>query len=276
MEVFAESFSKLGDELGITVTQAAVSNLLPAAIILVVSMIVVKIITTLVAKGIEKANVEKSLHTFIKSTVKFVLYFLVLIIVLGMLGIPITSLIATLSVAGLAVSLAIQSTLTNITGGVSILATKPFKVGDFIEVGDTSGTVKEIGLVYTKIVTMDKKLVFIPNGKISDTVVTNYNAERQRKLVLKFTASYDDDIKQVKKALKEAVDSDERILEDPAPLINVSNYLESSIEYIVAVWVKSSDYWDVNWYLLEEVKHSFDRNNVTMTYNHINVHMVNE
>jgi small conductance mechanosensitive channel len=123
---------------------------------------------------------------------------------------------------------------------------------------------------------MDKKLVFIPNGKISDTVVTNYNAERQRKLVLKFTASYDDDIKKVKKALKEAVDSDERILEDPAPLINVSNYLESSIEYIVAVWVKSSDYWDVNWYLLEEVKHSFDRNNVTMTYNHINVHMVNE
>ena len=276
MEVFAESFSKLGDELGITATQVAVSNLLPAVIMLVVSLIVVKIITTLVAKGIEKGRVEKSLHTFIKATVKTVLYFLVLIIVLGMLGIPITSLIATLSVAGLAVSLAIQSTLTNITGGVSILATKPFKVGDFIEVGDTSGTVKEIGLVYTKIVTMDKKLVFIPNGKISDTVVTNYNAERQRRLVLKITASYDDDIKKVKKALKEAVDSDERILEDPAPLINVSNYLESSIEYIVAVWVKSSDYWDVNWYLLEEVKHSFDRNDVTMTYNHINVHMVNE
>lgn len=276
MEVFAESFSKLGDELGITATQAAVSNLLPAAIILIVSLIVIKVITTLVAKGVEKANVEKSLHTFIKSTVKFVLYFLVLIIVLGMLGIPITSLIATLSVAGLAVSLAIQSTLTNITGGVSILATKPFKVGDFIEVGDTSGTVKEIGLVYTKIVTMDKKLVFIPNGKISDTVVTNYNAERQRKLVLKFTASYDDDIDKVKKALKEAVDSDKRVLENPAPLVNVSAYLDSSIEYIVAVWVKSSDYWDVNWYLLEEVKHSFDRNNVTMTYNHINVHMVNE
>lgn len=276
MEQVVGVFKEIGAAIGITETSTIASNFVPALIILLLSMIVIKIIVGISSRAIEKMNVEKSLHTFIKSTIKCVLYFVVLIIVLGMLGIPITSLIAVLSVAGLAFSLAIQGSLTNLAGGVSILCTKPFKVGDFVEAAGVSGTVQDIGLFYTKLTTADKKGVFIPNGKISDDIVTNYNAETERKLTLKFTASYDDDIEKVKKALKEAVDSSDKILKDPAYLINVSAYLDSSIEYVVAIWVKSCDYWDVNWYLLEEVKRSFDRNNVTMSYNHLNVHMIKD
>lgn len=275
MDMILEAFNELGTSLGIKTTQVAISNFIPALIVLIVSLIVIKIIMKGVSRAIEKTKVEKSLHTFIKSTIKFILYFLVLIIILGMLGIPVTTLIAALSVAGLAVSLAVQNSLANLAGGVSILATKPFKVGDYIEACGIGGTVKEIGLFYTSLNTSDKKLVFVPNGKISDDTVINYNGEKERKLDLRFNASYSNDIEKVKKALKEAVDSDKRILKKPEPLINVSAYRDSSIEYIVAVWVESSEYWNVNWYLLEEVKRSFDRNGVTMSYNHINVHMNN-
>lgn len=276
MEAVVGAFKELGNSLGITATQVAVGNLIPALIVLVIALIVIKIVMKIVKKGLEKSSVEKSLHTFIKSTVQFVMYFVVLIIILGMLGIPITSFIAVLSVAGLAVSLAVQNSLANLAGGVSILATKPFKIGDFVESCGVSGTIKDIGLFYTTLDTSDKKLVYIPNGKISADTVINYNGESERKLVLKFTASYDDDIEKVKKALRQAVESDKRVLKTPAPLINVSAYLDSSIEYIVAVWVKCPDYWDVNWYLLEEVKRSFDKNGVTMSYNHVNVHMIND
>lgn len=276
MEVVVSSFNELGTSLGINVTKATVSNFIPALIVLAIGYIAVKIIMKIVSNTMERTNLEKSLHVYVKSAIKFVLYFIVLIIILGMLGIPITSLIAALSVAGLAISLAIQNSLTNLTGGISLLATKPFKVGDFIEASGISGTVKQIGLFYTSLDTADKKLVFVPNGKISADVVVNYNGEKERKLVLKFTASYEDDIEKVKKALREAVESDKRIFTTPAPLINVSAYLDSSIEYIVAVWMKNEDYWDVNWYLLEEVKRSFDRNGVTMSYAHLNVHMIND
>lgn len=273
MEAVVSVFNEFGSALGITVTQVAIANFIPALIVLIIGLIAVKIIMKGISKAIEKTNLEKSLHTFVKSTIKFVLYFIVLIIILGMLGIPITSFIAVLSVAGLAVSLAVQSSLTNLAGGVSILGTKPFKVNDFIEACGVSGTVKEIGLFYTTLETSNKQMVFVPNGKISADTVVNYNVAGERKLVLKFTASYEDDIEKVKKALRQAVESDDRILTDPAPLINVNAYLDSSIEYIVAVWTKNEDYWNVNWYLLEEVKHSFDRNGVKMSYNHINVHM---
>lgn len=276
MEAVVGAFNDLGVSLGISNSGIMFSNFWPALVLLLVGWIAVKIIMKIISKAIDKLNIEKTLHTFLKSTIKFILYFILIVSVLGMLGIPITSLIAILSVAGLAFSLAIQGSLSNLASGVSILLTKPFKVGDFIEANGVSGTVKDIGLFYTSLLTPDKKGIFIPNSKISDDTVTNYNAETERKLTLKFTASYDDDIEKVKKALKQAVDSEKRILKDPAPLINVSAYLDSSIEYIVAVWVKSEDYWNVNWYLLEEVKRSFDKNGVTMTYNHLNVHMIKD
>lgn len=272
ISVFSEMKTSLLSQLGI----ATLSNFVPAIIVFLVALIAIKIIMKIVKKSIVKFEVEKSLHTFITSTVKFVLYALTLIIVLGILGIPITSLIAVLSVLGLAFSLAVQGSLSNLAGGVTILSTKPFEVDDFVEIGGVSGTVVEIGLFYTKLCTADKKDIFIPNGSVSSSTIINYSSETTRKLVLKFTASYDDEVEKVKAALMEVVNEETRILKDPAPFINVSAYLDSSIEYMVAVWVNNVDYWNVNWAVIEGVKRSFDKNGVTMSYNHINVHMLDK
>lgn len=269
-------FSELKTSLGINLGNFAFSNILPAIIVLLVGWIAIKIVMKILNNAIERLQVEKSLHTFIRSTVKIVLYLLLLIIVLGVCGIPITSLVAALSVVGLAVSLAVQGSLSNLAGGITILLTKPFKVDDFIETADGSGTVTEIGLFYTTLVTTDKKDIFIPNGNIVASKIMNYSKEPNRKVVFKFSASYDADIDKVKKAMLKAFESDKRVLKDPAPFANVNAYLDSSIEYIGAVWVKNADYWDVYWNLMEEVKREFDRNKIEMTYNHLNVHMIKE
>jgi len=269
-------FGELKTSLGINLGNFALSNILPALIVLVVGWIAIKIVVKIVNNALERLQIEKSLHTFIRSTVKIVLYLLLLIIVLGVCGIPITSLVAALSVVGLAVSLAVQGSLSNLAGGITILLTKPFKVDDFIETADGSGTVTEIGLFYTTLVTADKKDIFIPNGNIVASKIMNYSKEPNRKVVFKFSASYDADIDKVKKAILKAFESDKRVLKDPAPFANVNAYLDSSIEYIGAVWVKNADYWDVYWNLMEEVKREFDRSKIEMTYNHLNVHMIKE
>ncbi len=272
IETFSEVKTSILTQLGLT----AVSNVVPAIIFFLIALIAIKIIMGIVSNGIKRIEGEKTLHTFITSAIKILLYAITLIIVLGILGIPITSLVAVLSVVGLALSLAVQGSLSNLAGGITILATKPFKVDDFVEVGGVSGTVVDIGLFYTKLCTSDKKDIFIPNGSISSSTIINYSSEPNRKLVLKFTASYDAPIATVKEALMEVVKADKRILSDPAPFINVSAYLDSSIEYMMAIWVKNSEYWDVNWAVIENVKHSFDKHGVEMSYSHVNVHMLDK
>ena len=272
IETFVEVKTSILTQLGLT----TISNVVPALIFFLVALMVIKIIMRIVGNGIKRIEGEKTLHTFITSTIKILLYSITLIIVLGILGIPITSLVAVLSVAGLALSLAVQGSLSNLAGGITIFATKPFKVDDFVEVGGVSGTVVDIGLFYTKLCTSDKKDIFMPNGSISSSTIINYSSEPNRKLVLKFTASYDAPIETVKEALMEVIKADKRILGDPAPFVNVSAYLDSSIEYMMAIWVKNSEYWDVNWAVIENVKHSFDKHGVEMSYNHINVHMLDK
>ncbi len=272
VQTFLEVKESILTQLGLT----TISNVMPALIFFLIALIAIKIVMRIVSKGIKRIEIEKTLHTFIISTIKILLYAITLIIVLGILGIPITSLVAVLSVVGLALSLAVQGSLSNLAGGITILATKPFKLGDFIESEGVSGTVKDIGLFYTKLCTSDKKDIFVPNGTISNSTIINYSSEPNRKLVLKFRASYDADVKNVKSALMEVINEDKRILLDPAPFVNVSGYLESSIEYMVAIWVKNSEYWDVNWSVIENVKTSFDRNGIKMGYNHVDVHMLDK
>lgn len=272
VQTFVEVKESILTQLGLT----TISNVMPALIFFLIALIAIKIIMGIISKGIKRIEIEKTLHTFIISTIKVLLYAITLIIVLGILGIPITSLVAVLSVVGLALSLAVQGSLSNLAGGITILATKPFKLGDFIESEGVSGTVTDIGLFYTKLCTSDKKDIFVPNGTISNSTITNYSSEPNRKLVLKFRASYDNDVKNVKSALMEVVNADKRILREPAPFVNVSGYLESSIEYMVAIWVKNSEYWDVNWAVIENVKETFDRNGIKMGYNHVDVHMLDK
>jgi len=266
----------VSDTLSMGVGNFTLSAILRAVIIFLVCIIAVKVLMRVFNKLILKMNVDKSLHAFIRTTVKILLYFVAVIIVADSLGIPITSLIAVLSVAGLALSLAIQGVLSNIAGGIMVLSSKPFGVGDYIEAGGVGGTVKEIGLAYTKLATADNKLIYIPNSDISASQIVNYSANDARRIEIKIGASYDDSIEDVKKALNQVIANNE-VLEEPAkPFVNVSAYQDSYIEYVVRVWVENAKYWDVYFKMLEDIKASFDKNNITMTYNHLNVHMMKD
>ena len=190
------------------------------------------------------------------------------------LGIPVTSLLALFSVLGLAVSLAVQDVLGNVAGGLVILFAKPFQIGDYIEADAGSGTVAAIDLTYTQLDTADGLRLMIPNSLLSDSKITNYTQLGTRRIDHAVTASYDDPIPAVRAACLEAVSMTPDILPDPAPAVVVTNYGESAIEYHVRCWSKVDTYWNANYALLENIKTCFDRDGVTMTYNHLNIHIL--
>ena len=235
-------------------------------LLLAVCLIVMKLLMSVLNRALDRLNIEKGLHTFIKSVVKILLWFLTITIVLGYIGIEVTSLIALLSVIGLAVSLAIQGTLSNLAGGIQVLVSKPFKAGDYIETESISGTVSEIGLVYTKIKTYDNKIIMIPNGQVASAKITNYTAEERRRVDLKFNTSYDAPVELVKKTLQGIMYSHEKALMDPPPFARLNNHGESSLEYAVRAWCENADYWDVYHDLLEQIKEAFDREGISIPY----------
>jgi len=251
-----------------------VNMILHAVILLVICLVVVKILMKVVTKLLEKSKLERSLHTFIRTAIKAVLLFLTVLIVAKALGIDVTSLIALLSVFGLAVSLAVQNSMSNVAGGIQVLGSKPFVVGDYVEAGGVSGTVADVGIFYTKICTVDNKMIQVPNSQIANEKIINYTAEQQRRVDLTFTTSYDAPVETVKKAVMGVIEAHSLVLSDPAPFVRVSNYGDSSIEYTVRAWCATGDYWTVYFDLMEQVKVAFDNNNVEMTYPHINVHMM--
>ena len=262
---------------GVTLGAITFGGVLRGLFLILVGMIIIRIVLNIVDKMLEKSSRLNSLKVYIRSVVKVLLYFVLVLTVAPAVGINVTSLIALLSVAGLAVSLALQNTLSNLAGGIMVLLSKPFEVGDFVESEGITGTVTGVDLAYTTIVTVDNKEVFVPNSHISAAKITNYNRLGKRRVDLNFTASYDAPTATVKKAIQEVVDAQGKlILTDPAPVVLLSAYLNSSIQYTVRVWVDAADYWTVYGNINEGVRESFARHNVEMTYEHVNVHLVKE
>lgn len=243
-------------------------------LLLVGCLVVMKVVLVLTDRAFVRLEMEKSLHTFIHAALRVILWLITLCIVLDYVGVPMTSLVAVLGVIGLAVSLAIQGTLSNLAGGIQVLISKPFKAGDFVEAGGVSGTVTEVGLAYTKLSTIDNKVISVPNGQISAEKIINYTTAEKRRVDLKFTASYDDDPAQVIAAIKGVVGAHPKALFTPEPFVRVSAYLDSSIEYSVRVWCATQDYWDLYYDLLEQVKRAFDQAGIEIPYNHLNVHVI--
>ncbi len=242
---------------------------------LVAGMIMMKIVMGIVDRALAKSGSgDVALGKYLRSVVKVVLWILLILTVAGSMGIEVTSLIALFSVAGLAVSLALQNTLANLAGGVMLLVTKPFEVGHFVETNGVSGSVEAISLAYTKLATGDNKEVFIPNSEISNAKIINYTRLGKRRVDMTFTASYDAPTETVKTAIREALAQFPQIKEEPAPVIYLSNYGASSIEYVVRAWVDGSDYWTVYYGMMEAVRGTFQRHNVEMTYDHLNVHVL--
>lgn len=242
--------------------------------LLVAAIVAIRVIVSLADRAMAQAKLDRGVRTFLRSGLKVVLWLVAICALLGYLGVPMTSLVALLSVLGLAVSLAIQGTLSNLAGGIMLLTAHPFSAGDFVEVGGISGIVQEVGLVYTKLDTVDNKVVYIPNGEISAKTITNYSGNDKRRVDLKFTTSYDDPPEKVKECMVRVVGEHPLTLPTPEPLIRVSGYGSSSIEYTLRVWCATDDYWTVYFDLMEQVKAAFDKAGVEMTYDHLNVHVV--
>ena len=253
----------------------AFDTIISGVITFLVCCIAIRIVKAVLNRALSRATkLDAPIKNLITKLITTLLWALTIIIVAGAFGINATSLVAVLSVAGLALSLSVQNLLTNFFSGIMLLINKPFKEGEFVELGDKVGTVKNIGFFNTVLNTPDNISIAIPNGDLTSAAVKNYSREQNRRVDLTFSASYDAPTEAVKKAIEEAIAMDSRILPDPAPFVRLLSYDASSIKYVVRVWAENADYWDVYFDLNEHVRDSFAKNGVEMSYEHINVHMM--
>ena len=255
-----------------TLGNFALSNLLPAIIIAVVGILLVQLLMKMVTKFLEKSKLERAAHSLITSVLKVVCYVLLLLIIASRLGIDVTSIVALASVLTLAVSLALQNMLANVIGGFTLLYTKPFASGDFVEIAGQSGVVNEIGLTYTKLATADNKMVSIPNSAVIAAQIVNYTVTGKRRVDVNVSASYNVPVEKVLDALREA-GAVSTILPEEAPFAAVVNYGDSAIEYTLRVWSTADDYWTTLFAVNQNVKAVFDAKDIAMTYPHLNVHL---
>jgi len=249
---------------------------LKAVIILIIGLRVIKWVSNSFNKLLNKRNVDESLKPFLQSLFYNLLFVLLILTVLSSVGIQMTSFVAILGAAGLAIGLALQGTLQNFAGGVIILTIKPFQVGDFIEAQGFSGTVTAIHIFNTVLNTPDNKRIVIPNGKLSNESITNYSAEDTRRVDMVFGIGYGDDIKKAKEILDRLIKSDERVLAEPEYSIKVGSLGDSSVNINVRPWVNKDDYWGLYWDFQENVKLEFDKEGISIPFPQRDVHLYNE
>lgn len=247
-------------------------TILEALLTAVIGYVLIRLASKAVAKLLEKSKLEKAAHSLINTLISTVLYVLLGLMVASGLGIDVTGIVALASVLTLAVSLALQNLLANVIGGFTLLYTHPFGSGDYVQIAGQSGTVSEVGIAYTKLITVDNKTISIPNSSVIATDIVNFSACENRRVDLTITASYDAPVDKVEEALREAAQVP-GALEDPAPFVSVSEYGDSAISYVVRVWVKSENYWDVHFAVTHKIKEVFDAKGIEMTYPHLNVHL---
>ncbi len=239
--------------------------------------IVIKIVLAVISKILGNSRLEPSAKGFIRGFAKWLLWIIAIIIIAGRLGIETASLVALLGVVGLALSLSVQGLMTNLFSGLTILSVKPFSSGDYVDLEGASGTVKEVGMFYTTVATIDNKTVYIPNGQVVSSKIVNYTRQEKRRIDLTFSASYDNATEDVKAALLSAVDGDNRILDDPAPIfVGLLSYQDRYIQYVLRAWVKGTDYWDVYFSLNEKVREVFNQRDIKMNYNNININIAKD
>ena len=260
----------------IKIGTVALGKLITAVAIFIFCFVLIHVITAIIHKAFShEKNMGRTMHGFFESVIRIVLWVIAAIIIADVLGIPTTSLVAVVSVIGLALSLSIQNIMSNLFSGITLLITKPFGAGDYVDISGKMGKIKSVGLFYTVLVTLNNERVSIPNGDVTAAAVINYSGEPVRRLDQSFCASYDSPTEAVKAAILEAARGDERILKTPEPFVSIREYKDSCIEYASRVWCDPKDYWDVMFGMNERVRECFAKHGVVMTYNHINVHLDN-
>jgi len=244
-----------------------------AILVLIVGWFVARLVTSGVRRMMNRANVDATLTGFVSNISFMTLMVLVVISALGQLGVNTTSFAAIVGAAALAIGFALQGSLGNFAAGVMLILFRPFKAGDFVEVGGVAGIVEEVQVFATKIRTGDNKEVTVPNGQITGGAITNYSAKDTRRVDLVFGIGYGDDIAKAKSILHEIVTGDDRVLSDPAPTIAVAELADSSVNFVVRPWVKTGDYWPVLFDLTEAVKLRFDAEDISIPFPQTDVHV---
>jgi small conductance mechanosensitive channel len=248
-------------------------NLVTAIVIFYVGRLAVSLITKGIRKVMTSQEVDKTLISFVSNLINMILLVIVVIAAVGALGIQTTSFIAVLGAAGLAVGLALQGSLSNFASGVLIIIFRPYKVGDFIEGAGISGAVVDVQILTTVLKTGDNKQIIVPNSQIMGGIITNYSANEQRRVDMVVGVSYEDDLDKVRSTIEELIAADDRILDDPAPTIAVSELADSSVNFIVRPWVKTPDYWGVMFDLTEAIKKRFDQDGISFPFPQQDVHL---
>lgn len=251
-------------------------DILAAVLIYIIGRFVIKQINKLLAKILERRKLEISVQTFLRSLVSLILNLVLAFAIISKLGVETTSLAALLASAGVAVGMALSGNLSNFAGGLIILVFKPYKVGDYIETNDASGTVKEIQIFHTILTTLDNKIIYVPNGTLSSDAVTNYSRQVTRRAEWVFGVEYGEDYERVKAVLDRIIAADERILKSPAPFVGLDALSASSVDIKVRVWTKSSDYWDVYFDMNRIVYETFNKEGIGFPYPQLTVHQARD
>ena len=261
---------------GIQLSAISVQLLLNLAITFGISFLVILTVLKVVDHVQKLSSLDNTVKSFIRSTIKAGLWIIAIGIMLGELNINSSTYAAIVSIVGLALSLSLQGTLSNMFSGMTILTTKPFTAGDYVEIGAVAGTVTRVELFYTTMLTAENKTIFIPNKEVAGATVVNYSRQRERRIELKLDIDHSAPTELVKTALLDAARADERILADPAPFAGLLSYKESSVEFVLRAWAKTEDYWDIYFGLTERVRTIFHERGISIAYNHLNVHILDE
>lgn len=262
--------TSMAEAIGSTIQTITFKDVLSGCLFVAVAILVSTLILRICTRGIKKSKMEKTIASFLCSACKAVIYFITIIIIAGYFGVPVNSLVALLSIAGLALSLSLQGLLGNLFSGLTILTTKPLTAEDYIEMGDIAGTVQKVGVIHTVLKTADHRTIFIPNSKITDSSIVNFSKEDKRRIDISLFVPYETSPETVKQAVHAAL-QDTRIHTDPKPFVEIQNYKDTTIEYVLRVWVQKEAYWDVYHGVLEKVWYQMKEHHISMHRNGVQV-----
>ncbi|WP_435247797.1 small-conductance mechanosensitive channel MscS [Vibrio sp. nBUS_14] len=248
-------------------------NIISALIILFIGNLIVKAVANSVAKVLQKKKMDRAVVEFIHGLVRYLLFVIVLIAALGRLGVQTASVVAVIGAAGLAVGLALQGSLSNFAAGVLIVAFRPFKSGDYVEIGGVAGSVDSIQIFQTVLTTPDNKMVVVPNGSVIGSPITNYSRHDTRRIDLMIGVSYGADLQKTKELLAKICESDERVLKEPGVQVGVHTLADSSVNFVVRPWVSTAEYWNVYFDLMQAIKEGLDKEGIEIPFPQMDVHM---
>ena len=265
----------IGNE-AIQITKTVGIKLLEVLGIFILGYIAIKLVIGVLKKIFEKSKMPRVTYKFLLNVLKFSLYMLLLIAICQVIGIPITGFVAVISAAGLALSLAMQGSLSNLANGVVIISTRPFKEGDYIAIDSVEGTVVEIKMLHTIISTTDNKVISIPNSIVVESELINYSANPTRKVIFTFSVDYACDVEQVKNIILDVMTNCNKVILEPAPFCALKTLNSSSLDFTANCWCNSEDYWDVYYEIMDKVFNEFKRNNISVPYNQMEVRLRND